>query len=78
MGGSRFANVSMLEAIKLCEEISGKKMNYEYVEENRSGDHIWWISDVSKFQEHFPAWQYQYNIYDTLLEIYDIQKNIDF
>lgn len=78
MGGSRFANVSMLEAIKLCEEISGKKMNCEYVEENRSGDHIWWISNVSKFQKHFPSWQYKYNIYDTLLEIYEIQKKIDF
>lgn len=47
MGGSRRSNCSMLEAINLCEEITGKKMNYTYSEGNRIGDHIWWISDVS-------------------------------
>lgn len=78
IGGSRFANISVLEAISLCEEISVKKMNYEYIEQNRSGDHIWWISDVSKFQKHYPTWEYKYNIYDTLKEIHDIQINVNF
>src|SRR6476469_365661 len=44
-GGGRFSNCSMIEAIKLCEEISGNKMNISYLEDNRIGDHIWWISD---------------------------------
>ena len=74
IGGSRFANISVLEAIQLCEEITKKKMNFEYIEKNREGDHIWWISDVSKFQKHYPSWQYKYNIYDTLSEIYETQK----
>src|SRR5690606_26243257 len=58
-GGSRFSNCSMLEAIDLCEKISGKKMNYSYAESNRIGDHIWYISDVSKFKSHYPDWNYQ-------------------
>jgi len=76
IGGARFANVSILEAIKICEEISGKKLEYEYVDKNRIGDHIWWISDVSKFQSHYPEWQFKYNIEDTIREIYETQKSI--
>lgn len=70
MGGSRHANCSMLEAIALCEEIASKKLNWTYSETNRSGDHIWWISDVRKFQSHYPAWQYHYGLRETLEEIY--------
>jgi CDP-paratose 2-epimerase len=70
IGGSRYSNCSMLEAIALCEEITGKKMNWSYSESNRIGDHIWWISDVSKFQSHYPDWQFTYNVKDILQEIY--------
>jgi CDP-paratose 2-epimerase len=76
IGGGRFANVSMLEAIDLCEQISGRKMNVEYSPENRIGDHIWWISDVGKFSSHYPTWQYKYSIQITLTEIYDTQKHV--
>jgi CDP-paratose 2-epimerase len=69
-GGGRFSNCSMAEAIAMCEEITGKPMNYEYTEANRIGDHIWWISDVSKFQSHFPDWTWKYNINDILSQIY--------
>jgi len=41
-GGSRHSNCSMLEAIDECERISGKKLKWTYVEDNRIGDHIWW------------------------------------
>lgn len=70
-GGGRFANCSMLEAIKLCEEITGNKMNYSYTEENRIGDHIWYISDVSKFKQHFPSWDYKYDLTSTLQQIFN-------
>ncbi|WP_340819084.1 NAD-dependent epimerase/dehydratase family protein [Methanolobus sp. WCC4] len=70
IGGGRHSNCSMMEAISMCEEITGKKMNYSYSEENRIGDHIWWISDVSKFKEHYPEWDYKYSIRDILVEIY--------
>lgn len=66
-GGSRYSNISMLEAIEKAEEILGKKAIYEYKNGNRIGDHKWYISDVSKFQRHFPDWKFTYNI-DKILE----------
>ena len=76
IGGSRFANVSILEAIKICEKLTGKKFNAEYLEKNRIGDHIWWISDVSKFQSHYPQWKYKFSIEDTIRQIYEMQKDL--
>jgi CDP-paratose 2-epimerase len=70
IGGARHANCSILEAITLCEEISGRKMTWEYEEKNRIGDHIWWISDVRKFQQHYPRWKFRYDLGGTLNEIY--------
>lgn len=74
-GGGRFSNCSMLEAIELCEEISGKKLNYEYSETNRIGDHIWWISNTNKFKNDYPEWSQKYTLYDILKEIHDSLKN---
>ena len=71
MGGSRHSNCSMLEAIALCEKISGKKLQYTYEEDNRIGDHIWYISDVNKFKAHYPEWQYRYDLNKLMVEIYE-------
>ena len=70
IGGSRFANCSMLEAIDLCQEISGRKLNWQYKETNRIGDHIWWISDVRKFQSLYPNWKFRYGLRQILEEIW--------
>lgn len=70
-GGSRHSNCSMMEAIDFCEKMTGKKMNYKYAEDNRIGDHIWYVSDVRKFQKHFPDWAYRYNLEDILTQIHD-------
>jgi CDP-paratose 2-epimerase len=70
-GGSRHSNCSMLEAIEKCEQLTGKKMNWTYSETNRIGDHMWWISDVSKFKAHYPEWSYKYDIDDILQQLYD-------
>jgi CDP-paratose 2-epimerase len=70
IGGGRHCNCSMLEAIALCEEISGRKLSWKYVEDNRVGDHIWWISDVRKFREHYPEWNFRYSLREILEEIY--------
>ncbi|EEF59571.1 NAD-dependent epimerase/dehydratase family protein [Pedosphaera parvula] len=70
MGGSRHSNCSMLEAIDLCQQISGRKLDWKYVEDNRIGDHIWWISDVRKFQTHYPQWKYRYDLMGILKEIH--------
>jgi CDP-paratose 2-epimerase len=71
IGGGRHANCSMLEAIAACERLTGKPMNWSYSEDNRTGDHIWWISDVRRFQSDYPQWQYRYDIEAILAEIVD-------
>ena len=73
-GGSRHSNCSMLEAIDMLEKISGNKMNYSYTDDNRIGDHIWYISDVNKFKSHYPNWDYKYNLEDILSQIYESFK----
>lgn len=75
MGGGRFSNCSMVEAIELCESIAGRKLNWTYTDANRVGDHIWYISDLRKFESHFPEWKQRYNLPDLLRDIYE--KNID-
>jgi len=71
MGGGRYANCSMIEAIRLCEEIAGQPMQWRYEPKNRTGDHIWYVSDLRKFQAHYPQWQPRTDIPATLREIHD-------
>jgi CDP-paratose 2-epimerase len=71
IGGSRHSNCSMLEAISACERLIGQEMNWSYSEQNRTGDHIWWISDVRRFQADYPTWKYRYDIDGILSEIID-------
>jgi CDP-paratose 2-epimerase len=71
IGGGRHSNCSMLEAIALCEDIAGKKMSTTYVDEPRAGDHIWWVSDVRRFQAHYPRWRYRHDVPSILGEIHD-------
>ncbi len=68
-GGGRHSNISMLEAISAVEKMTGKKAVVEYSEENRIGDHIWYVSDVSKFQQHYPEWRYQYDMTAILKDL---------
>ena len=70
IGGGRFSNCSMLEAIGICEEITGRPLDWTYSETSRTGDHIWWISDVGKFQAHFPQWSLKHDVRAILREIY--------
>lgn len=69
VGGARQSNISMLEAMEKVEKILNKKAVYEYKDENRIGDHIWYISDVSKFKSHYPKWNFTYTIDDILKEM---------
>jgi CDP-paratose 2-epimerase len=70
-GGGRHSNCSMQEAIALCEQLTGKKMNVTYSDTNRIGDHIWYISDTRKFQRHYPGWTYTYSLHGIMKEIYE-------
>jgi CDP-paratose 2-epimerase len=69
MGGSRHSNISIREAMKKISKLTGKKINTTYKEQNRIGDHIWYISDVSKFMNHYPQWNYSYSIDGIIDEI---------
>lgn len=70
MGGGRRNSCSMIEAIEMCEAIAGRKLDCTYSEDNRIGDHIWWISDTSRFERDYPRWRQEYTLDATLREIY--------
>jgi CDP-paratose 2-epimerase len=71
IGGGRGNSCSILEAFERVEAISGQKMNSQYVEENRSGDHICYISDLAKLKSHYPNWDITKsldNIFEEIVE----------
>jgi len=70
IGGGRFSNCSMLEAIEICERISGRELNWEMGAEPRIGDHRWWISDLAPFQADYPDWKLRYGVEDILGEMH--------
>ncbi len=74
VGGSRFSNCSILEAIELIADLSGYKVSFSLSDSARSGDHVWWISDVSRFQHDFPSWTYTYDLRTTLIELIEAAK----
>ena len=74
IGGSRHSNCSMLEAIAQTEELTGKRLKYTLSDDARSGDHIWWISDVRKFQRDYPQWSYKYDLKLIIAEIVEASK----
>jgi CDP-paratose 2-epimerase len=71
IGGGRYCNCSMLEAIEKCQNLTGRKMRWSYSEANRAGDHIWWISDIRRFQAHYPGWSMRYDLDAILGEIFE-------
>ena len=70
IGGGRFSNASVLEAITLAEEIAGEELEWAYTDNNRVGDHIWWIGDNGRFESHFPDWKLTYDVPRILREIH--------
>jgi CDP-paratose 2-epimerase len=70
LGGGRENSVSILEAFDRIAALSGKKMEYKYEEQNRKGDHICYISDLSKLKAHFPGWQVTKSLETIFSEIY--------
>ena len=74
MGGGRSNSCSVLEAIRLCEDICGHELRWDYNEENRAGDHIWYISGLKKFSAHYPQWQQAFNVRATLSQIWELNQ----
>jgi len=75
LGGGRESNISVLEGIQTCEEITGQKMKISYTDTHRMGDHIWYISDLRRFKFHYPNWKLSYSsVREIFQEIYDFNK----
>jgi len=75
LGGGRYANVSVLEALALAEKVSGNEINHSYQPRPRVGDHRWWISSNATFEDHYPDWQLTYDVPMIMNEIYE--ANVD-
>jgi len=71
IGGGRISNCSVLEAIEVAQELSGRPMNYKLEESNRLGDHMWWIGNNRKFQSHYPAWSHTFNVQTIMQELHE-------
>ena len=71
IGGGPDVNCSMIEAINVCQDIAGKDLQHSYTDDNRIGDHIWWVSDIRKFKSHYPDWDLTYDIPGILQDIHD-------
>lgn len=71
IGGGRQSNCSMLEAIDLCQQIAGRELSWNLGEDNRIGDHRWWISDLEPFKHDHPAWDITFDVRDILAQIYE-------
>ncbi|MCP8968348.1 NAD-dependent epimerase/dehydratase family protein [Ectobacillus ponti] len=74
LGGGRDGNISLLEAIHLCEEITGNPFAYTYVDQPRIGDHIWYVSSLDKFKAHYPNWRQRYTTRQIFEEIYEYNR----
>lgn len=75
IGGGRAVNCSMIEAIALCERIAGRELTRSYAEGNRKGDHIWWISDTSRFRADYPDWAPRHDLASILEDIFEHNRH---
>jgi CDP-paratose 2-epimerase len=71
IGGGRFSNASVIEAIDISQEIAERELEWTYEDTNRVGDHIWWIGDNGRFEAHYPDWRLEYDVRRILEEIYE-------
>ncbi len=69
LGGGKENSCSILEAFEICESFTGNKQHYEYLEENRIGDHVCYYSDLSKIHAHFPNWKQRHDLSSTIRQI---------
>ncbi len=71
IGGGRSSNCSMLEAIDLCQRIAGRELDWTYTDDNRIGDHMWWIGDIRAFEADHPDWALRYDVDAILRDIHE-------
>lgn len=71
MGGAQLSHCSILEAINMCEQRTERKMDVTVSPNARTGDHRWWVSDVSKFKFDYPDWCITHGIADIMCQLYE-------
>ena len=71
IGGSRYSCCSMLEAISLCEQQAGRELDWTYSDQNRAGDHIWWVSDIHRFQTDYPDFKLTYDMPAIIADLHE-------
>jgi len=69
LGGGKANSCSILEAFEICESFSGRKQKYEYMDDNRIGDHICYFSDLRKIKTHYPEFKLRNSLNDTIKQI---------
>ena len=74
IGGGRYSNCSILEALNIVEEISKTKIKKEFIKKPRVGDHIWYVSNISKFKKDYPNWKQIYNTKKIIEELIETQN----
>ena len=71
MGGGRYSNCSILEALSIVEDLTNIKIKRKILKTPRVGDHIWYISNLNKFKKHYPKWKQKYNTKKIIKELID-------
>ena len=71
IGGGRYSNCSIIEAIHLIERIKNIKIKKKFIQSPRVGDHIWYVSNLSKFKKHYPNWKQKYDTIKIIEELVD-------
>ena len=69
LGGGKANSISILEAFVIVETVTGKKQAYTYVDQNRTGDHICYYSDLRKMRTHYPSWDITVSLKETIRQI---------
>lgn len=75
LGGGKKNSCSIIEAFRICEDYSGKKQKYEYLDENRIGDHICYYSDLTKIKKHYPEFKIEHSLTDIFRQMVLAQSN---
>ena len=76
MGGGRASNASVLEAIALAQEIAGRELDWTYAEQNRVGDHIWWIGSNARFAADYPGWAVTRDVPAILRDMHAVNAGV--
>ena len=74
MGGGRYSNCSIIEALNIVERLTKIEVKKKFIKKPRVGDHIWYISNLSKFKKHYPNWKQKYNTTKIIEELIENQK----